>query len=227
MNKLSLKILSLLLVVIAAWFIFDLSKYLPPDLIFHRGIKFESKDAQDRLTQEIKKQGIPHRVRNDGTIEYREKNSKKVEQIRDMVNYSMHEESEEKQSPPNIHFSEIEKQNLLINLLDKKGIPYRIERFDKEKNDYVVWETQYNKEIEKIINNIYEQYDEEKPSSISFPTEEQNKYFISLLEKEGILYKIEEKEENGKKKRYIKYKSKNDYKIRNLQIQTLKENPIN
>lgn len=84
MNKLFYLIIPLLIIV-ASWFIFDLSRYLPPDFIFHKGIKYESKDIQNRLAQELKKQDIPHRIRNDGFIEYRKKDDKKVNKIADKI----------------------------------------------------------------------------------------------------------------------------------------------
>ena len=84
MNKLSY-IFILLCIIIASWFVFDLSRYLPPDLIFQRGVKYESKDVQDRVAQELKKNDIPHRIRSDGFIEYREKDHKKVREIADKI----------------------------------------------------------------------------------------------------------------------------------------------
>jgi len=71
--------------MVASWFIFDLSRYLPPDLIFHKGIKYESKNVQHRLARELKNQDIPHRIRNDGFIEYRKKDDKKVKEIADKI----------------------------------------------------------------------------------------------------------------------------------------------
>jgi tetratricopeptide (TPR) repeat protein len=84
MNKLFYLIIPFLIMV-ASWFVFDLGRYLPPDLIFHKGIKYESKNVQHRLTQELKNQDIPFRIRNDGFIEYRKKDDKKVQEIADKI----------------------------------------------------------------------------------------------------------------------------------------------
>ena len=77
--------LIILISIIASWFIFDLSRYLPPDLVFNKGIKYESKDVQNRLADELKNQNIPHRMRNDGIIDYRKKDDKKVKEIADKI----------------------------------------------------------------------------------------------------------------------------------------------
>ena len=99
MNRLFYLIIPLLIIA-ASWFIFDLSRYLPPDLIFHKGIKYESKDVQNRLVRELKKQDIPHRIRNDGFIEYRTKDDKKVKEFADKMHL---EDSGNSVISPEIH----------------------------------------------------------------------------------------------------------------------------
>ena len=110
MNKLFYLIIPLLIIV-ASWFIFDLSRYLPPDLIFHKGIKYESKDVQNRLAQELKKQDIPHRIRNDGFIEYRKKDDKKVKGIADKIHL---EDSGNSVISPEIHEILDKSQELIL-----------------------------------------------------------------------------------------------------------------
>ena len=83
MNKIFFFIIPLS--IIASWFIFDLSRYLPPDIIFQKGIKYESKDVQNRLAKELQDRNIPHRIRNDGIIDYRKKDDKKVKKIADKI----------------------------------------------------------------------------------------------------------------------------------------------
>jgi tetratricopeptide (TPR) repeat protein len=84
MNRLLYYIIPLLIIA-ASWFIFDLSRYLPPDLILHKGIKYGSKTTQHRIAQELKNQDIPHRIKNDGFIVYRKKDDKKVKEIADKI----------------------------------------------------------------------------------------------------------------------------------------------
>ncbi len=83
MNKIFFLIIPLS--IIASWFIFDLSRYLPPDLIFQKGIKYEPKDVQNRLAEELQDKNIPHRIRSDGFIDYRKKDDKKVKEIADKI----------------------------------------------------------------------------------------------------------------------------------------------
>lgn len=63
----------------------DLSRYLPEDLIFHVATKYESEEDQNKLAQELIEKDIPHRIRNDGFIEYRKKDEKKVKEIADKI----------------------------------------------------------------------------------------------------------------------------------------------
>ncbi|MCK5609233.1 hypothetical protein KAR91_45585 [Candidatus Pacearchaeota archaeon] len=128
---------------------------------------------------------------------------------------------------PNIHFSDTETQAKLINLLKQNNIPYKIEQFDKDKNNYIVWEPQYDKEVISLIKNIYKGKGESSPTNISFVTEEQNKYFVTLLEENGIPYRIVKKDFNGELKTNIEYISEDESKIRDLKIRVLKEKPIN
>ena len=66
--------------------VFDLSRYLPPEIIFTTGIKFESEEVQQKIALELKKFNIPHRINNDGFIEYRKKDDKKVKEISNKIN---------------------------------------------------------------------------------------------------------------------------------------------
>ncbi len=135
--------------------------------------------------------------------------------------------NEIKQPNPNIHFSDVERQTKLVNLLKQNNIPYTVEQFDKDGNDYIAWESQYSKMVRTLIKDIYEENGEQLPSNISFITEEQNKYFISLLEENGISCKVVKKTINGKKETNIEYVSEDEDKIRSLKIKVLKEKPIN
>ena len=132
-----------------------------------------------------------------------------------------------KQPNPNIHFSDIERQTKLANLLKQNNIPYSVEQFDKDGNDYIAWEPQYHKIVRTLIKDISEENGDNSPSNISFITEEQNIYFVTLLEENGIPYKITKKEFTGEIKTNIEYISEDEDKIRGLKIKVLKEKPFN
>lgn len=225
MNKLIFSIIALL-IVISSWFIFDLSKYLPPDLIFSQGIKYESVEIQTRIVNTLKEEKIPFRIDNEGFIEYRKKDYDRVKKIATKINIAVSPRPKAEQQPPNINFSKPETQKMLVELLEKKGIPYRIDRLDDERN-YVIWDLNYDEKVLELVAQVKQKTScNNNPPSIAFPTKKHTEYFISLLKKEDIPYKVVEKTRQQGVEIYIEYCWKDYVRVKRLIRRTIAKVPI-
>ena len=192
MNKLIFSIIPLL-IIIFSWFIFDLSRYLPPDLIFSQGIKYESVEIQTRIVNTLKEEKIPFRIDNEGFIEYRKKDAERVKKIATEINIAFAPAPKAEQPPPSINFSNPETHKLFVELLEKEGIPYRIDRLDDKRN-YVIWDLNDDEKVLELVAQVKQKTScNNNPPSIAFPTKKHTEYFISLLKKEDIPYKVVEK----------------------------------
>jgi len=187
MNKLIFSIIALL-IVIFCWFIFDLSRYLPPDLIFSQGIKYESVEIQTRIVNTLKEKKIPFRIDNEGFIEYRKKDDEKVKKIATEINIAVSPAPKAKQQPPNINFSKPETHKMFVELLEKEGISYRIDRLDDKRN-YVIWDLNDDEKVLELVAQVQQKTScNNNPQSIAFPTKKHTEYFISLLKKEDWIF---------------------------------------
>jgi len=189
-------------------------------------MKYESEHDQNRLAQELKKQDIPHRLRSDGFIEYRKKDKKKVRQIVEEINSSIHVDSKIEQPPPSINFSNPETHKLFVELLEKEGIPYKIDRLDDKRN-YVIWDLNDDEKVLELVAQVKQKTNcNNNPPSIAFPIKKHMEYFISLLKKEDIPYKVVEKTRQQGIEIYIEYGWKDYVRVKKLIRRTIAEVPI-
>ena len=225
MNKLIISIIALL-IVISCWFIFDLSRYLLPDLIFSQGIKYESMEIQTRIAKTMKEEKIPFRINNEGFIEYRKKDDERVKKIATEINITFSPAPKTEQQPPNINFSKPDTHNMFVELLEKEGIPYRIDRLDDKRN-YVIWGLNDDEKVLGIVAQIKQKTScNNNPPSISFSAKKQAEYFINLLKKEEIPHKAVEKTRQQGIEVYIEYGWKDYVRVKKLIRKTIAEVPI-
>ena len=210
--------LIVLTIIIASWFTFDLSRYLPPDIIFTQGIKYESAEVQKQIAKALKKQKIPFRINNEGFIEYRKKDFNVVNEIATQIHITLSPEPKIEQPPPNISFSTVQMHNEFIRILESNEIPYRIKRRDPKDNEYVIWNKTDDEKVLKIIAQLEQKTScNNSPPSISFPLKEQREHFTTLLKNHKIPFKIIEKAIEKGDEIFIEYDWK-DYVIVNQLI---------
>jgi len=125
MKKLIYSIIALL-IIIPSWFLLDLSRYLPPDIIFTQGIKYESEEIQTKIAKTLDEKKIPFRINDEGFIEYRKKDNEKVKKIANEINIVLSPAPKVEQPPPNINFSNPETHEMFVELLEKEGIPWTL-----------------------------------------------------------------------------------------------------
>lgn len=226
MNKLIFSIIALL-IIISSWFIFDLSRYFPPDLIFSQGIKYESVEVQTRIVNTLKEEKILFRISNEVFIEYRKKDYARIKKTATEINIALSPAPEAEQPPPNINFSNPKTHNMFVALLEKEGIPYRIDRLDDNGNYYVIWDRNDDEKVLELVAQIKQETScNTNPPSISFPTKNHSRYFIDLLINQEIPYKIVEQTTRQGVKHSIEYDWKDYVRVKKLIRKTIAEIPI-
>ena len=123
------------------------------------------------------------------------------------------------ESKPNIHFTDPSKQEKLISWLTKEGIPYKIEKLDNTNREYVTWGKEQDVKVQEMLWDIHEEV-----PNISFPTEKQNGYFISLLKRENIPFRVVQRNTSSGLKQTIEYRAEYASKVSKLIIEVLKKN---
>jgi hypothetical protein len=227
MNKLFYSIVALLFIILS-WFIFDLNRYLPPDLIFSQGIKYESTEVQKQIAITLKEKNIPFRINNEGFIEFRKKDDERVKKIAAQIHIALSPEPKDEQPPPNTSFSNPETHKLFVTLLQKEGIPYKIDSLDDKGNKYVIWDLSDDEKVLKIISQVEQKTScNNNPPSISFPTKRHTDYFINLLKEGGISYKVIEKTNQQGSEIYIEYNWDDYVKVKKLIRKTIAEAEAN
>lgn len=223
MNKLIISIITLLIVV-SSWFIFDLSRYLPPDLIFSKGIRYESAEIQARIAKTLKEEKIPFRINIEGFIEYRKKDDERVKKIANEINIALSQAQKVKQPPPNVSFTNPETQKMFVELLKKNGISYRVGRLNDKGNNYVIWDLNDDGKVSELLAHVEQKasFNDSLPS-ISFPTKKHTEYFIDLLKEEEIPYKVIEKTTQKGVETFIEYGWKDYAKVKRLIRKTVAE----
>ncbi len=223
MRKLIFSIITLL-IIISSWFIFDLSRYLPPDLIFSRGIKYESAEVQNQLTNKLKEENILFRINNEGFIEYRKKDEDRVKKIADQIHIALSPEPKVEQPPPNTSFSNPETHKLFVTLLQNEGIPFKIDSLDDTGNKYVIWDLSDDEKVLKLIAQVKQKtIGNDIPPSISFHTKEHTEYFINLLKKADIPHKVLKKTKQQSVQIYIEYEWEDYVRVKKLIRKTIAE----
>ncbi len=106
------------LIVVTSWYVLDMSKYLPPSLIYLQSLRYESQNVQKRIAGELKQRAIPHRIAEDGAIEYRKKDHQRIRKIADRINLALAVPAETETPPPNIYFSAREDRDTFIELFE-------------------------------------------------------------------------------------------------------------
>ncbi len=213
-----------LLIMISSWFIFDLSRYLPPDLIFSRGIKYESAEVQKQLTNKLKEENIPFRINDEGFIEYRKKDEDRVKKMADQIHIALSPAPKVEQPPPNTSFSNPETHKLFVTLLQKEGIPYRIDSLDDKGNKYVIWDLSDDEKVLNLIAQVKQKASgNDIPPSISFYTKEHTEYFINLLKKADIPHKVVKQTKQQSIKIYIEYEWEDYVRVKKLIRKTIAE----
>ena len=100
---------------------------------------------------------------------------------------------------------------MFVELLEKNGIPYRIDRLDDKENNYVIWDLNDDEKVLELVAQVEQKTScNNNPPRISFPTKKHTEYFISLLENDEIPYKVVEKTRQQGFEIYIEY-NWNDY----------------
>ena len=89
---------------------------------------------------------------------------------------------------------------------------------DNTSNEYVTWNKEYDVKVQEMLWNI-----QEEVPNISFPTKEQDEYFISLLKKEKIPFRVVQRNTISGPKQTIEYRVEDASKVRNLIIEVLKK----
>jgi len=223
MNKLIFSIIALL-IIISSWFIFDLSRYLPPDLIFSQAIRYESAELQTRIAKALKEEKIPFRINNEGFIEYRKKDDERVKKIATEINIDLSPAPKVKQPPPSVNFTNPETQKMFVELLKKNAISYRIDRLDDKGNNYVIWDMNDDEKVSELLAQVEQKAScNDSPPSISFPTQKHTEYFIDLLKEEEIPYRVIEKTTPKGVETFIEYGWKDYAIVRRLIRKTIAE----
>ena len=122
------------------------------------------------------------------------------------------------ESKPNIHFTDPEKQEKFVSWLTEEGIPFKIEKLDNTANEYVTWDKEHDVKVQEMRWNI-----QEEVPNISFPTKEQDEYFMSLLQKEKISFRVVQRHTSSGPKQTIEYRAEDANKVRKLIIEVLKK----
>jgi len=178
---------------------------LPQDLLFSQEIKYESAEVHKQIAKTLKEENIPFRINNEGFIEYRKKDDEKVKKIAAQIHIALSPAPKVEQPPPNTSFSNPETHKLFVELLEKEGIPYRIDRLDDERN-YVIWDLNDDEKVLELVAQVKQKTScNNNPPSIAFPTKKHTECFISLLKKEDIPYKVVEKTRQQGVEIYIEY----------------------
>ncbi|MCP3930547.1 MAG: hypothetical protein GY705_15760 [Bacteroidetes bacterium] len=226
MNKLFFSTFAFLLIV-SSWYIFDIGRYLLPDLLFSQGIKYESGEVHKQIAKALKEENIPFRINNEGFIEYRKKDDEKVKKIAAQIHIASAPVPKVEQSPPNTSFSNPETHKLFVELLEKEGIPYKIDRLG-DKRKYVIWNLNDDEKVLELVAQVTQKTScNNSPPSIAFPAKKHTEYFISLLKKEDIPYKVVEKTRQQGIEIYIEYGWKDYIRVKKLIRRTIAEAPIN
>jgi hypothetical protein len=223
MNKLFFSVFALLLIV-SSWYIFDLSRYLPPDLIFSQGLKYESAEVQKQIANKLSEEIIPFKINNEGFIEYRKKDDERVKKIAAQIHIALSPAPKVEQPPPNTSFSNPETHKLFVGLLQKEGIPYKIDSLDDKGNKYVIWDLSDDEKVLKIVAQVEQKTScNDNPPSISFPTKKHMKYFINLLKKGEIPYNVVEITKQQGVEIYIEYNWDDYVRVKKLIRKTIAE----
>ncbi len=203
---------------------FDLSRYLPPDIIFTQGIKYESVNVQEQIAKTLNEEKIPFRINREGFIEYRKKDQELVKKIATQIHMTASPIPKIDQPPPNISFSEAQTHKEFIQILEKNRIPYRIESLDKKDNKYVIWDKGDDEKVLKLIAQLKQKTScNNSPPNISFPLKEQREHFIKLLRNHEIPFKIVEKATHDGDEIFIEYEWKDYVTVKQLIQKTISE----
>lgn len=114
-------------------------------VLFDSGIKYENKDFQNDLLDEIKKNRIPFKLDEEGVIHYPAKYQKRIDEIIKKLD-----------NRPSIALMDPNDRKKIMTILERKNISYKLRNLDTKENIYILWEQEDNDIVRKIIReNIY------------------------------------------------------------------------
>jgi hypothetical protein len=152
---------------------------------YDRAIKYNSKIINEKITNELKSQNIPFNINDNGMILYQSKHGGIVKQITQKY------EKESSVKSPNISFTDIQYSKKFINLLKKNKIPYKISKLYNSEKDYIIWDEIYDEEVQQLILKIFDEMGITKqPHRVNFDDKEQKDYFLKLLNRESVPYRL-------------------------------------
>ena len=82
----------------------------------------------------------------------------------------------------------------------------------------MTWDKENDVKVQEMLWNI-----QEEVPNISFPIKEQDEYFISLLKKEKISFRVVQRNTTSGPKQTIEYRAEDASKVRKLIIEVLKK----
>lgn len=78
-----------------------------------------------------------------------------------------------------------------MSLLREANIPYKINKLDGSGDDYIVWDWQYDTQVQNLLMDLYDKFGfTKKPIKRAFFSQEERENFLNMLNKENIPYKV-------------------------------------
>ncbi len=176
---------------------------------FDRALSYTPPEIQNSIINKLKEHNVPYKIDKKGFIrlssEYDDLIGKIEIEVRDIYYPDL----------PNYYISNIGQRDYFINLLKNSNIPYSIKKLDSMGNEYIVWEWEYDKQVQKLIMDFYKKIGITKNlPTLSFPTKLEEDIFIDLLIKENIPFRVVSK--SAKERKTIEYNWKHRSEVRNI-----------
>lgn len=176
---------------------------------YNRVLSYKPIEIHNDIIIKLKQNKIPYQIDEKGNIKYQSTYDNLVKTIEDEVKSFYYP------NLPNYYISDKNKREYFIELLKQANIQYSIKKLDSEGNEYIVWDWKDDEEVRKIMLDFYTNLGiTKKQAKISFPSLEEHKIFLKLLNEEKITYTITNKKENGR--RYIEYRWEDWGRVRML-----------